>query len=161
MRKWTLASLVLALGTCTHLLADPASNSDQLLKAKQEARKAHQVADQLKDLHDDQFIAKCRELEVVEDDTVDWDSPGARPDIESLTKDINIEITNTNNLISDGFDANHPRVVSMRAEIAMKEKQRHGLIEKLKRRLFADAQTADERVKILEAGYQPTTLTPH
>jgi hypothetical protein len=156
MRSLAVLLLVVVLSASAHGMADPAPatpDSKELLKAKKNAHDARQIADQLKDLPDDQFVAKWHALglgeTISEADLESGDIP--RDDIGSLTSDINHENTDVNNLISDGFDEKHPRVVSMRAEIAAKQKQRHELIEKLKRKLLADAQSAEMRVKNLEA----------
>ena len=157
MRNLAVSCLLFALSACASVIASPAPSppdSKQLLKAKKEALDARKIADQLKDLPDDPFVAKCHELgaeedTMTEDDWINGNFP--RNDIGTLTADIHREITDTNNLISDGFDEKHPRVVSMRAEIAAKQKQRHELIEKLKRKLLADAQSAEMRVKALQA----------
>jgi hypothetical protein len=158
MRNFAVLVLMLALSACAHAKADPvpaASNSDMLLKAKKAALHAHQIVEQLKDLPDDQFVAKYHRLGVNDDTYIteeDWETGNwPRADIDALTADINHEMTDVKNLLADGFEPTHPRLVSMRAEIAMKEKQRHPLIEQLKHRLVVEAQAADARVKTIEA----------
>jgi capsular exopolysaccharide synthesis family protein len=72
-------------------------------------------------------------------------------DIAGLRTDIAHEQTDITNLLSDGFDQNHPRVVSMQAEIAAKQKQEAELIAGLRRSMQVDADMAKSRIQLLQS----------
>jgi succinoglycan biosynthesis transport protein ExoP len=71
-------------------------------------------------------------------------------DISGLRGDIAHEQTDITNLLSDGFDQNHPRIVSMQAEIAAKQKQETALIGGLRRSMQVDADMAKSRIQLLQ-----------
>jgi capsular exopolysaccharide synthesis family protein len=71
-------------------------------------------------------------------------------DIASLRTDISHEQTDMTNLLNDGFDQNHPRIVSMQAEMDAKKKQLAELIAGLRRGMQVDADMAKSRIELLQ-----------
>jgi capsular exopolysaccharide synthesis family protein len=71
-------------------------------------------------------------------------------DIATLRSEIAHEQTDITNLLADGFDLNHPRVVSMQAEIDAKKKQLSDLIAGLRRSMQVDADMAQSRIQLLQ-----------
>ncbi len=71
-------------------------------------------------------------------------------DIASLRSDISKEQTDITNLLNDGFDQNHPRIVSMQAEIDAKKKQMTDLVAGLRRSMQVDADMAKSRIGLLQ-----------
>jgi len=71
-------------------------------------------------------------------------------DISSLRTDIAHEQTDITNLLNDGFAPEHPRVVSMQAEIDAKKKQEADLIAGLRRSMQVDADMAKSRIQLLQ-----------
>ena len=71
-------------------------------------------------------------------------------DIAGLRGDILKEQTDITNLLNDGFDQNHPRIVSMQAEIDAKKKQLTNLIAGLRRSMQVDADMAKSRIQLLQ-----------
>ena len=72
-------------------------------------------------------------------------------DIASLRTEIAHQQTDITNLLSDGFAPNHPRVVSMQAEIDAKKKQLADLIAGLRRSMQVDADMAKSRIQLLQS----------
>ncbi|MEI9997749.1 MAG: P-loop NTPase [Verrucomicrobiota bacterium] len=71
-------------------------------------------------------------------------------DIAQLRSDIQHETTDITNLLKDGYDENHPRIVSMRAEIDGKQKQLAELVAGLRRAMTVDTEMAKSRIELLQ-----------
>ena len=115
---------------------DDRSKELQAAKIDYDARMV--LLNQVIKLADDEFITTLEGL------------GRTQPDISALRSDIAHEQTDITNLLSDGFDQNHPRVVSMQAEIAAKQKQEAELIAGLRRSMQVDADMAKSRIQLLQ-----------
>jgi beta-lactamase regulating signal transducer with metallopeptidase domain/ankyrin repeat protein len=109
-----------------------------LMQARQDDDARHVLVDQVKNLSDDEFVATLAGL------------GRSTPEIVDLDEKISRENTDIVNLLNDGFTADHPRIVSMKAEVAAREAQRHRLVEGLHRAMAIDLQMADSRVALLQ-----------
>jgi capsular exopolysaccharide synthesis family protein len=89
-------------------------------------------------LPDDQFVDTLQALNRME------------PDIAGLRNDIAKEETDITNLLNDGFAQDHPRIVSMQAEIDARKKQLANLIAGLRRAMQVDADMAKSRIELLQ-----------
>lgn len=89
-------------------------------------------------LPDDQFISTLTAM------------GHSEPDIESLRADAFKMESDLDNLLKDGFDENHPRVQSLRAELDRKKQQITELIAGLRRAMGVDTAIAQKRVDTLK-----------
>jgi succinoglycan biosynthesis transport protein ExoP len=71
-------------------------------------------------------------------------------DIVDLRTDIAKEETDVDNLLKDGFEENHPKIVSMRAEIEAKQDQLASLVVGLRTAMTVDTNMAKSRVELLQ-----------
>jgi beta-lactamase regulating signal transducer with metallopeptidase domain len=108
-----------------------------LLAAKEDADARRVLIDKVRNLTDAQFVATMQAMS------------RADPEITVLEDKINQETIDVANLLKDGFAENHPRVLSMRAEIGSLRKEEHRLVEGLHRAMDVDLQMADSRVSLL------------
>jgi succinoglycan biosynthesis transport protein ExoP len=115
---------------------DDRSKELQAAKIDYDARMV--LLNQVIKLPDDEFITTLEGL------------GRTQADISALRSDIAHEQTDMTNLLSDGFDQNHPRVVSMQAEVAAKQKQEAELIAGLRRSMQVDADMAKSRIQLLQ-----------
>jgi capsular exopolysaccharide synthesis family protein len=74
-----------------------------------------------------------------------------QPDIAALRSAISGEETDITNLLNDGFAQDHPRIVSMQAEIDAKKKQLAELVAGLRRGMQVDAEMAKSRIALLQS----------
>lgn len=72
-------------------------------------------------------------------------------DIGQLRGEISHEQTDVTNLLNDGYGSDNPRVVSMQAEIAGKNKQLAELVAGLRRGMQVDADMAKSRIQLLQS----------
>jgi succinoglycan biosynthesis transport protein ExoP len=73
-----------------------------------------------------------------------------QPDIATLRVDISKEQTDITNLLNDGFAPDHPRILSMKAEIEAKQKQLADLVAGLRRAMTVDSEMAKSRIDLLQ-----------
>jgi capsular exopolysaccharide synthesis family protein len=73
-----------------------------------------------------------------------------QPDIASLRTDVLKEETDVTNLLKDGFEENHPRILSMRAEIEAKQQQIASLVTGLRTAMTVDTNMSKSRVDLLQ-----------
>jgi succinoglycan biosynthesis transport protein ExoP len=115
---------------------DDRSKELQAAKIDYDARMV--LLNQVIKLPDDEFITTLEGL------------GRTQSDISGLRGDIAHEQTDITNLLSDGFAQDHPRIVSMQAEIAAKQKQEAELIAGLRRSMQVDADMAKSRIQLLQ-----------
>jgi bla regulator protein BlaR1 len=128
--------------------AAPIDLNRELLNARMDADARRVMVNQVKNLPDDEFVATLAGL------------GRTTPEITALDEAIAKENTDITNLTNDGFADTHPRVVSMRAEVAEREAQRHKLVEGLHRAMDIDLQMADSRVALLQQELALPAQTP-
>jgi len=85
--------------------------------------------------------------------------------VDALQKEIDNENTDIVGLMHDGFDPNHPRIVSMREEVKAKQQQLSELIGGIRQAMAIDLQMADSRVELLNKRLNdqispPATFSP-
>jgi hypothetical protein len=125
--------------------APAAGMPGRLLEAQEDANARRVLVGQLKKLTGDQFVSTLQGL------------GRSDPALTDLDEKIASEKTDITNLLSDGFDANHPRIVSMRAEVAAREQQRAQLVAGLREAMDIDLQMADSRIELLKKQVNATT----
>jgi capsular exopolysaccharide synthesis family protein len=109
-----------------------------LAAAKLEAEDREVLLNSVKDLDDDQFVNTLEAL--------------GRPEtaIATLRQQILGLESDEDNLLKQGFDQNHPRVLAIRAEHDDEVKQLANLIAGARRALAVDAEIATSRVDLLQ-----------
>jgi capsular exopolysaccharide synthesis family protein len=115
---------------------DERSKDLQAAKVDYDARMV--LLKQVINLPDDQFISTLDGLGRMQ------------ADIAVLRGDISKEQTDITNLLSDGFAQDHPRIVSMQAELDAKKQQLTELIAGLRRSMQVDADMAKSRIALLQ-----------
>ena len=115
---------------------DERSKDLQAAKVDYDARMV--LLKQVINLPDDQFISTLDGLGRMQ------------ADIAALRGDISKEQTDITNLLSDGFAQDHPRIVSMQAELDAKKQQLTELIAGLRRSMQVDADMAKSRITLLQ-----------
>jgi capsular exopolysaccharide synthesis family protein len=109
-----------------------------LLAAQEDYDARRVLLEKVINLPDDQFITTLAGLQRQEGD------------IATLRADILKLQTDVTNLLNDGFQENHPRILSMRAELAAKQQQVTELIAGLRRAMGVDTDMAKSRVALLQ-----------
>jgi capsular exopolysaccharide synthesis family protein len=132
-------------GTITRLEGELDERSKELQAAKLDYDARMVLLNKVINLPDDEFISTLDGL------------GRQQPDISGLRSDIAKEQTDMTNLLNDGFDENHPRIVSMKAELDAKKKQLADLIAGLRRSMQVDADMAKSRIQLLQG--EVDTLT--
>jgi capsular exopolysaccharide synthesis family protein len=118
--------------------ADLDSRKKDLLIAQEDYDARRVLLESVVNLPDDKFISTLNGLQRQEGD------------IGTLRADILKLQTDITNLLSDGFQENHPRILSMRAELAAKQQQVTELIAGLRRAMGVDTEMAKSRVELLQ-----------
>ena len=121
------------------LETDLEKRKGDLLNAKEDYDSRKVLLDSVIDLPDDQFLSTLNGLGRQE------------PDISSIHTDVLKMQTDIDNLLKDGFDENHPRIVSLRAELEGKQKQISELIAGLRRAMKVDTDMSKSRVALLQS----------
>jgi beta-lactamase regulating signal transducer with metallopeptidase domain len=109
-----------------------------LLDAQQDADARRVMVGQVEHLPDDELVATLAAL------------GRTTPEIADADERIRAEETDITNLLNDGFTADHPRIVSMRAEVQAREADRRRLIDGLHRAMDIDLKMAESRVDLLK-----------
>jgi uncharacterized protein involved in exopolysaccharide biosynthesis len=109
-----------------------------LLDAQQDADARRVMVDQVEHLPDDELVATLAAL------------GRTTPEIADADEKIRAEETDITNLLNDGFAPDHPRIVSMRAEVQAREADRRRLIDGLHRAMDIDLKMAESRVDLLK-----------
>jgi capsular exopolysaccharide synthesis family protein len=109
-----------------------------LLAAKEDYDARRVLLESVINLPDDQFISTLDGLN------------RQQGDIGTLRTDALKMETDISNLLKDGFEENHPRVQSLRAELEAKKKQITDLIAGLRNAMKVDTEMAKSRVALLQ-----------
>ncbi len=117
-----------------------------LLTAKEDADARRVLMESVKDLPDDQFV---NTLEALGGHEI--------PNIASLRTDAFKLESDTDNLLKQGFEENHPRVQALRAELAKTQEQIKDLIAGTRRAIVVDSQMANSRVDLLNKEVEDLT----
>lgn len=124
----------------TELLeSDFESRKKDLLASKEDLAQREVLLKSVISLPDDQFISTLGAL------------GRSQADINGIHNDILKIQTDIDNLLKDGFDENHPRIVSLRAEMAGKQQQLAELVSGLRRAMQVDTDMARSRVALLQS----------
>jgi len=115
-----------------------ARNHD-LLAAKEDYDARKVLLDKVIDLPDDELLTTLKGL------------GRSQSDIDTIHAEVLRMETDITNLLKDGFDENHPRIVSLRAELDGKQKQIKDLVGGLRRAMGVDTDMAKSRVALLQA----------
>jgi succinoglycan biosynthesis transport protein ExoP len=110
-----------------------------LLGAQEDSDARDVLLKSVETLPDDQFISTLNAL---------GRNPG---DIATLHAEILKSQTDLDNLLKDGFDENHPRIISLRAELAGKQQQLAEQVSGVRKALMVDGDMAKSRVTLLQA----------
>jgi succinoglycan biosynthesis transport protein ExoP len=121
------------------LESDLDSRKHDLLAAKEDYDARKVLMNNVINLPDDQFLSTLSGL------------GRQQADIANLHSDVLRMQTDIDNLLKDGFDENHPRIISLRAELDGKQKQIAELIAGLRRAMNVDTDMAQSRVGLLQA----------
>jgi len=108
-----------------------------LLLAKEDADSRRVLMEQVKDLSDDAFVNTMAAMGHEQASIT-----GLRTDAFKLESDID-------NLLKDGFEENHPRVQSLRAELDRVRQQMKEVIVGMRNAVVVDSQMSDSRVVLL------------
>jgi len=142
MRRALVIDLQAADARASSLVQSAAPTSTdlhaQILLAREDADACHVLLDKLQPMPDDQFVATLLGL------------GRADPIIIDLDKKIAQENSAIANLLNDGFTNNHPRIVSMRAEIAARQVELKRIIDGVRHAMALDLEMADSRVALLQ-----------
>jgi capsular exopolysaccharide synthesis family protein len=125
-------------GYTERIEADLDSRKKDLLASQEDYDARKVLLEKVINLPDDQFISTLDGLQRQEGDI-----GNLRADIMKLDTDIT-------NLLNDGFQENHPRILSMKAERAAKQQQVTELIAGLRRAMTVDTEMAKSRVELLQ-----------
>jgi len=126
-------------GNATNQLeTDLESRKRDLLQSQEDYDARKVLLQSVINLPDDQFISTLDGL------------GRQQQDIAALRADVEKENTDIINLLKDGFEENHPRIVSMRAEVAAKQQQITDLIAGLRNAMKVDTDMAKSRVDLLQ-----------
>jgi len=125
-------------GSLELLQGDLDSRKKDLLSAKEDYDGRKVLLEQLKPLSDDEFVNTMEAMNHEE------------ADIASLRTDIFKSQSDIENLLKDGFEENHPRILAMKAEIDTKKEQIKGLIAGQRKAMELDTQVAQSRVALLQ-----------
>jgi capsular exopolysaccharide synthesis family protein len=121
------------------LEGDLDSRNRDLLAAKEDYDARKVLLASVINLPDDEFLSTLKGL------------GRGQGDIDELHSDVLKMETDITNLLKDGFDENHPRIVSLRAELDGKKAQITELIAGLRRAMNVDTDMAKSRVALLQA----------
>jgi len=110
----------------------------QLTSQQQDLAVRRARIDKLRSLPNDQFVAAIKGL------------GRNTPEIDALDQKITDEYADVAHLLASGFNANHPLIVSKRAEIATREQERTRLIDGVRSAMDFDLSMAESRVKLLQ-----------
>jgi succinoglycan biosynthesis transport protein ExoP len=124
---------------------DLESRKRDLLAAKEDYDARKVLLASVINLPDDQFL-----------DTLDG-LGRQQPDIGALRSQVLKMETDITNLLKDGFEENHPRIVSLRAELEAMKKQIADLVAGLRNAMKVDTEMAKSRVGLLQS--EVDTLT--
>lgn len=109
-----------------------------LLQAKIDADARRVLVESVQALPDNQFVDTLTAM------------GHEQVDITTLRATIFKQESDIENLLKQGFDENHPRVLAQRAELARQREQLKELIDGTRRAIVVDAQMAKSRVDLLE-----------
>jgi polysaccharide biosynthesis transport protein len=126
--------------------SDLETRKRDLLTAKEDADARRVLLESVKNLPDDQFV---NTLEALGGHEI--------PNIANLRSDSFKLEADIDNLLKQGFEEQHPRVQSMRAELARERQQIADLIAGTRRALTVDSQMADSRVALLSGEVEELT----
>ena len=115
------------------------SRNKDLLNAKEDFDARKVLLDNVINLPDDELLSTLKGL------------GRSQNDIDNLHSEVLKMETDITNLLKDGFDENHPRIVSLRAELEGKQKQIKELVAGLRRAMTVDTEMAKSRVALLQA----------
>jgi capsular exopolysaccharide synthesis family protein len=118
-----------------------------LLAAKEEADTMRVLMQSTKDLPDDEFV-----------NTVEAIGGQDIPNIASLRADAFKVEADIDNLLKQGYEENHPRVQSMRAELAREKQQIADLIAGTRQAIVVKSKMADSRVALLQQQVDDLTV---
>ena len=125
-------------GTTERNERDLDSAKTALLTAKQDASARKTLLDKVINLPDDQFISTLIGLQ------------RNIPEISNLrSEQFRIE-TDKQNLLKDGFEVNHPRVMSLQAEYDRRAQQIADLVAGQRRAMTTEAQIAESNIDVLQ-----------
>lgn len=133
-------------GTSDRLEQDLDARKRDLLQAKQDYDARRVLLDSVINLPDDELITTLTALGREEGDVA-----SLRGEVFRMESDID-------NLLKDGFDENHPRVQSLRAEMERKHKQITDLIAGIRRGLKVDTDMSKSRVDLLQKEVDALTV---
>lgn len=129
----------LTQGTESRADIDLDARNRDLLAAKEEAGTMHVLMESTKNLPDDEFV-----------NTVEAIGGQDIPNISSLRADAFKVEADIDNLEKQGYEENHPRVLSMKAELARERQQIADLIAGTRQAIIVKSQMADSRVILLQ-----------
>ncbi len=118
--------------------ADLEKSKQDLLTAKEDYDARRVLLEQVQNLNDDDFVNTLSAMNREE------------PNIAALRADIFKIEGDIDNLLKDGFEQNHPRILSLRAEVERKKSQIKDLIAGTRRAMAVDAQMAQSRITIIQ-----------
>jgi len=121
------------------LESDLDSRQKDLLMAQEDYDARRVLLESVVKLPDDKFISTLDGL------------GRQQSNITNLRGDIFKLETDITNLLNDGFQENHPRIVSLRAELEAKKQQVTELVAGLRRAMAVDTDMAKSRVDLLQA----------
>jgi succinoglycan biosynthesis transport protein ExoP len=126
------------VGITELLEQDLESRKKDLLAAQEESDSRSVMMEKVMPLPDDQFVTTLKGMNIPE------------TDIDSLTTDVLKDETDITSLLNDGFEANHPRVQALQAEMAAKKQQITELVAGLRRAMVLNADVSKSRVALLQ-----------
>jgi len=115
------------------------SRNKDLLFAKEDYDARKVLLDHVIDLPDDELLSTLKGL------------GRSQSDIDALHSEVLKMETDITNLLKDGFDENHPRILSLRAELEGKQGQIKELVAGLRRAMTLDTDMSKSKVALLQA----------
>jgi capsular exopolysaccharide synthesis family protein len=128
-----------ANGLTERLESDLNSRKSDLLAAQEDYDARRVMLESVIKLPDDQFISTLDGL------------GRSEPDIDALRSSVLQKETDITKLLSDGFQENHPQILSLKAELDAQKQQIADLIAGLRRAMGVDTDIAKSHVDLLQS----------